>query len=80
MHTLEFSENQKITMGGMWFTCPTYSGITTNLFPSPQRSYIVDQIIGNVGTSKTSTTGSTWGHTSGGDITVTGGPNINLNP
>ena len=33
-----------------------------------------------VGTSKTSTTGSTWGHTSGGDITVTGGPNINLNP
>ena len=49
----EFSENQKITMGGMWFTCPTYSGITTNLFPNPQRSYVVDQIIGNVGTSKT---------------------------
>ncbi|SVD74905.1 uncharacterized protein METZ01_LOCUS427759, partial [marine metagenome] len=33
-----------------------------------------------VGKSKTSSTGETWGHTSGGDITVTGGPNINLNP
>ena len=26
------------------------------------------------------TTGSTWTHTSSGDITITGGPNINLNP
>ena len=33
-----------------------------------------------VGTTRTSTTGSTWSHTSSGDITITGGPNINLNP
>ena len=30
-----------------------YSGITTNLFPDPQQSYTVDEIIDNVGTSKT---------------------------
>ena len=34
----------------------------------------------NVATTKVSTTGSTWNHTSGGDITVVGGPNIHLNP
>ena len=33
-----------------------YSGITTNLFPDPQQSYTVDQVIGNVGTSKTFST------------------------
>ena len=33
-----------------------------------------------VGTAWTSTTGTTWNHTSSGDITITGGPNINLNP
>ena len=40
-------------MGGMYFTCASYSGITTNIFPDPQRSYTIDQIQGNVGTSKT---------------------------
>jgi len=33
-----------------------------------------------VGTSKTSTTGTTWTHTSSGNIVITGGPNIDLNP
>ena len=33
-----------------------------------------------VATTKVSTTGSTWGHTSGGNITITAGPNIYLNP
>ena len=33
-----------------------------------------------VGTSKTSTTGTTWTHTSDGNIVITGGPNIDLNP
>ena len=33
-----------------------------------------------VGTWKSSATGSTWNHTSGGDITIVGGPNIHLNP
>jgi len=40
-------------MGGLYFTCASYSGITTNIFPDPQRSYTIDQIEGNVGTSKT---------------------------
>ena len=33
-----------------------------------------------VGTTKTSTTGDTWTHTSSGDIEITGGPDIQLNP
>jgi hypothetical protein len=37
-------------------------------------------LLERVNTSKISTTGSTWNHTSGADITITGGPNIKLNP
>lgn len=48
-----FNAGDQISMGGMYFTCPSYSGITTNIFPDPQRSYVVDQVQGNVGTSKT---------------------------
>ena len=48
-----FNAGDEISMGGLYFTCPTYSGITTNIFPDPQRSYVVDQVQGNVGTSKT---------------------------
>ena len=33
-----------------------------------------------VGYDKTSTTGTTWTHTSSGDIEITGGPDIQLNP
>ena len=33
-----------------------------------------------VGSWKVSTTSTTWNHTSGGDITIVGGPDINLNP
>jgi len=37
-------------------------------------------LLERVNTSKISTTGSTWNHTSGADITIVGGPNIELNP
>ena len=33
-----------------------YSGITTNIFPDPQQSYVVDRIVDNVGTSRTFST------------------------
>jgi len=50
-----FSSGSEITMAGIAFTCPPKTGITTTIFPSPQASYVVDSIIGNVGTSKTFT-------------------------
>ena len=33
-----------------------------------------------IGTSWISTTGKTWTHTSSGNIKITGGPDIDLNP
>ena len=39
-----FSKSDPITMGGIYFDCATYSGITTNIFPDPQQSYIVDSV------------------------------------
>ncbi len=51
-----FSPNAQITMAGIAFTCPSGTGITTTIFPDPQQSYIVDQIVDSVGTSKTYTT------------------------
>jgi len=33
-----------------------YSGITTNIFPDPQQSYVVDRIVDQVGTSRTFST------------------------
>lgn len=48
------SSGDPITMGGIYFTCPTYSGITTNIFPDPQRSYVVSEVLDDnaLGTSK----------------------------
>ena len=57
------------------------SGHTLNM-KSADAMHIVSEkdLVENVATTKVSTTGSTWNHTSGGDITVVGGPDINLNP
>ena len=49
-----FNVDDEVTMSGIAFTCNGYSGgITTSIFPTPQRSFIVDSIQGSVGTSKT---------------------------
>tara|TARA_Y100001970_G_scaffold190305_1_gene231403 strand:- start:6036 stop:7697 length:1662 start_codon:yes stop_codon:yes gene_type:complete len=48
-----FSVDDPITMGGIYFTCTGSTGITTNIFPDPQQSYNVVSIVDNVGTSKT---------------------------
>ena len=42
-----------VTLAGIAFTCSGSTGITTTVFPDPQQSYVVDTVIGNVGTSKT---------------------------
>jgi len=52
-----FEANDEITMSGIAFTCGSYTGgLTTSIFPSPQRSFVVDTITGPVGTSLTFTT------------------------
>jgi hypothetical protein len=52
-----FNVNDEVTMSGIAFTCGSYSGgITTSIFPDPQKSFIVDSIAGPVGTSLTFTT------------------------
>jgi hypothetical protein len=53
-----FVANDEVTMSGLEFTCSGSTGITTTIFPSPQQSFTVDSIIGNVGTSKTFVTNS----------------------
>ena len=51
-----FSVNSEITLAGIAFTCPAKTaGITTTIFPDPQKSYIIDSIVDSVGTSKTFT-------------------------
>jgi len=46
-------------MSGLAFTCSSqYAGLTTTIFPSPQKSFVIDSIIGSVGTSKTFVTNS----------------------
>jgi hypothetical protein len=53
-----FNVGDEVTMSGLAFTCPPGSGITTSIFPSPQQSFTVSSIVGNVGTSKTFVTNS----------------------
>jgi hypothetical protein len=50
-----FDSGSEITMAGIAFTCPSGTGITTTIFPDPQKSYVVDTIIDSVGTSRTFT-------------------------
>ena len=70
-----FEVDNEITMSGIAFSCASYTGgLTTSIFPEPQRSFIVDSITGPVGTSLTFTTNagvvSGIGHTyvSGGKV------------
>jgi hypothetical protein len=53
-----FNVGDEVTMSGLAFTCSQGSGITTTIFPSPQQSFVIDSIIGSVGTSKTFVTNS----------------------
>jgi len=49
-----FNQGDEVTMSGIIFTCSGGNyGITTTIFPSPQQSFTINSIIGNVGTSKT---------------------------
>ena len=41
-----FSVGNEITMSGLAFTCAPNSGITTNIFPSPQVSFTVENVGG----------------------------------
>ena len=54
-----FNTGDEVTMSGLAFTCASGAyGITTTIFPSPQQSFVVNSIIGSVGTSKTFVTNS----------------------
>lgn len=54
-----FNAGDEVTMSGLAFTCSGGNyGITTTIFPSPQQSFTIDSIIGDVGTSKTFVTNS----------------------
>ena len=53
-----FNVGDEVTMSGLAFTCGANSGITTTIFPSPQQSFTVDYIVGDVGVSKTFVTNS----------------------
>jgi len=54
-HNLSISD--PFTIRGIYFDCTGSTGITTNVFPDPQQSFVVDNVIDegplNVGTSKT---------------------------
>lgn len=53
-----FNINDEVTMSGLAFTCSGSFGLTTTIFPAPQQSFVIDNIIGDVGTSKTFVTNS----------------------
>lgn len=53
-----FKIGDEVTMSGLAFTCTGSFGITTTIYPSPQQSFTIDSIIGDVGTSKTFVTNS----------------------
>jgi len=53
-----FNIGDEVTMSGLAFTCSGSFGLTTSIFPAPQQSFVVDNIIGDVGTSKTFVTNS----------------------
>ncbi len=52
-----FNSGSEVTMAGIAFTCPSGTGITTTIFPDPQKSYVVDTIVNepSAGLSKTFT-------------------------
>ncbi len=52
-NTHSFKAGDPICLSGIHFDCSGSTGITTNIFPNPQQSFIIDNIEGTVGTSKT---------------------------
>ena len=48
------SVNDQITMAGIAFTCPSTAGITSAIFPAPQVSFTIENIVG-VNTFETNT-------------------------
>jgi hypothetical protein len=50
-----FAADNEITMSGLFYECSSNAGITTNIFPDPQRSYVVQSIQSDVGGSRTFT-------------------------
>jgi len=51
-----FNVDNEVTLSNIVFDCAGYSAsITTSIFPEPQRSFTIDSIVDNVGTSKTFT-------------------------
>ena len=48
------SVNDQITMAGIAFTCPSTAGITSSIFPAPQVSFTVENVVG-VNTFETNT-------------------------
>lgn len=53
-----FNIGDEVTMSGLAFTCSGSFGLTTSIFPSPQQSFTITNIIGSVGSSKTFVTNS----------------------
>jgi len=51
-----FKSGDPICMSGIYFECSGSTGITTNIFPNPQQSFIIDNVEGTVGSSKTFST------------------------
>ncbi len=41
-----FLAGEQVTMSGLAFTCPANSGVTTNIFPSPQVSFTIENVGG----------------------------------
>jgi hypothetical protein len=41
-----FNVGDEITMSGLAFTCSGTSGVTTTIYPSPQSSFVVTQVVG----------------------------------
>ena len=55
-NTHSFKVGDPICLSGIHFDCSGSTGITTNIFPNPQQSFIVDTVEGTVGSSKTFST------------------------
>ena len=54
--THSFNIGDPVCLSGIHFDCSGSTGITTNIFPNPQQSFIVDNVEGTVGSSKTFST------------------------
>ncbi len=55
-----FLAGSEVTLAGISFTCDSSAGITTNIFPDPQKSYVIDTVPDT--TSFTSVVGGSKGY------------------